>query len=90
MASVTKYAGIVTATTGVDYASWYDLTDMLVESEYAFASMSSFDPKAQVTLTNFGFNLPEGAEPTKITVEYVQYKNTSVGLSSPQIDILHK
>ena len=87
MASITKYAGTITQTSGTGYASFTNLDNILTYAGVAKASITSSET-AEVTLTNFGFNLPEGAEPTRVIVEYAHY-STNGEVKSPRINILY-
>ena len=85
MASITKYAGAITQTSGTGYTSFTNLNNILTYNGLAQANITSSET-AEVTLTNFGFNLPEGAEPTKVTVTYAHYSFSS-NVNSPRITI---
>ena len=78
MASVTKYPGTVSQTTGGKFVSFSNLNNVKnsVENAHAVSSVlikskkQSPNRPSTVSCKGFGFNLPEGAEPTKITVTY--------------------
>lgn len=90
MASVTKYAGTVTQTTGGHYVSFDYLSNIrnAAEGSHAVSSVliqgksETKNRPSTISCTGFGFNLPLGAEPTKIIVEYRHRKNTGSDYSS--------
>ena len=78
MASLTKYAGTVSQSTGGNYRTFSDLANIKNNVNGSWANSngnikgksSSPNRPSTITCTNFGFNLPEGAEPTKIITTY--------------------
>jgi len=90
MASVTKYAGTVTQTTGGHYVTFDYLSNIrnAAEDSHAVSSIliqgksETKNRPSTISCTGFGFNLPLGAEPTKIIVEYRHRKNTGSDYSS--------
>ena len=90
MASVTKYAGTVTQTTGGHYVSFDYLSNIrnAAENSHAVSSVliqgkgETKNRPSTISCTGFGFNLPLGAEPVKIVVEYRHRKNTGSDYSS--------
>ena len=90
MASVTKYAGTVTQTQGGPFVPFDYLNNIrnAAESSHAVSSIliqGKHETKTRpsmISCTGFGFNLPLGAEPTKIIVEYRHRKNTGSDYSS--------
>ena len=90
MASVTKYPGTVSQTTGGKFVSFSNLNNIKnnVDNAHAVSSVlirskkSSPNRPSTVSCTGFGFNLPEGAEPTKITVTYRHRKNAGSDYSA--------
>lgn len=90
MASVTKYAGTVTQTMGGPFVPFDYLNNIrnAAESSHAVSSIliqgkHETKPRpSMISCTGFGFNLPLGAEPTKIVVEYRHRKNTGSDYSS--------
>ena len=90
MASTTKYAGTVTQTTGGHYVSFDYLNNIrnAAENSHAVSSIliqgksETKNRPSTISCTGFGFNLPLGAEPTKIIVEYRHRKNTGSDYSS--------
>jgi len=90
MASVTKYAGTVTQTTGGHYVTFDYLGNIrnAAEDSHAVSSVliqgkaETKNRPSTISCTGFNFNLPLGAEPTKIVVEYRHRKNTGSDYSS--------
>ena len=90
MASVTKYPGTVSQTTGGKFVSFSNLNNIKNSTENAHAvssvliksKKSTPNRPSTVSCTGFGFNLPEGAEPTKITVTYRHRKNAGSDYSA--------
>jgi len=90
MASVTKYAGTVSQTTGGHYVSFDYLSNIrnAAEDSHAVSSIliqgksETKNRPSTISCTGFNFNLPLGAEPTKIVVEYRHRKNTGSDYSS--------
>lgn len=90
MASVTKYAGTVTQTMGGPFVPFDYLNNIrnAAENSHAVSSIliqgkHETKPRpSMISCTGFGFNLPLGAEPTKIVVEYRHRKNTGSDYSS--------
>lgn len=90
MASVTKYAGTVSQTTGGHYVTFDYLNNIrnAAENSHAVSSVliqgkaETKNRPSTISCTGFGFNLPLGAEPTKIVVEYRHRKNTGSDYSS--------
>lgn len=90
MASVTKYAGTVTQTMGGPFVPFDYLNNIrnAAENSHAVSSIliqGKHETKTRpsmISCTGFGFNLPLGAEPVKIVVEYRHRKNTGSDYSS--------
>ena len=82
MASVTKFAGTVSQTSGGKYCTFSNLNNIKNSTSGSWAVSSvliqgkSETPNRPSTVTgsNFGFNLPVGAEPTKVIVTYRHQK----------------
>lgn len=82
MASLTKYAGTVTQVTGGKYCSFSNLNNIKNNDvgSYAVSNVliqgksESPNRPSTITCTNFKFNLPVGAEPTKVIVTYRHQK----------------
>ena len=100
MAKLTKYAGTVTQTTGGSYVSWSNLANIKNNTVSSWATSngrikgknSSPNRPAPVMCTNFSFNLPTGAEVSKVTVEYRHRKEAYNGhtpnIPAPTISLL--
>ena len=90
MASVTKYAGTVSQTTGGHYVTFDYLSNIrnAAEGSHAVSSVliqgksETKNRPSTISCTGFNFNLPLGAEPVKIVVEYRHRKNTGSDYSS--------
>lgn len=78
-----KYATQVSQSTGGRFVSWSNLNNIrnAAKESYAVSSVlikgksESPNRPSTVSCTGFGFNLPVGAEPTKVTIEYNHKKN---------------
>ena len=97
MATLTKFPGTVSQTTGGNYRTFSDLTNIKVIGSGLYATSSanikgkSSSPNRPSTIscTNFNFNLPTGAEVTKVNVHYNHRKNVSgLRVGSPTITLL--
>ena len=95
MASLTKYAGSISQTTGTVYSSFSNLANLKNGSDGSLATTSdvkgkSTNPNRPSTLsfTNFNFNLPTGAEVTKVIVTYRQKKGGGCSVGAPTISLL--
>ena len=97
MATLTKFPGTVSQTTGGNYRTFSDLNNIKVIGSGLYATSSanikgkSSSPNRASTIscTNFNFNLPTGAEVTKVTVHYNHRKNVSgLRVGSPTITLL--
>lgn len=96
MSSLTKYAGTISQTTGGNYRTFSDLNNLKNNVEGSWANSSgnikgkSSSPNRPSTLsfTNFGFNLPTGAEVSKVTVYYRHKKTGSLNIAAPTISLL--
>ena len=95
MASIIKYAGSISQTTGTVYSSFSNLGNLKNGSDGSLATTSdvkgkSTNPNRPSTLsfTNFGFNLPTGAEVTKVIVTYRQKKGGKCSIGAPTISLL--
>ena len=82
MSSMTKYAGTVTQTTGGSYRTFSDLANVKDGSSSSATSSGNIKGKSSspnrpstLTFTNFGFNLPTGAEVTRVSVSFCHRKN---------------
>ena len=100
MASLTKYAGTVTQTTGGSYVSWLNLNNVKNNASGSWATSngrvkgksSSPNRPSPVSCTNFSFNLPTGAEVTGVKVTYRHMKQSYNGhvcnIPAPTISLL--
>ena len=96
MASLTKYAGTISQTTGGNYRSFSDLNNLKnnVEGSWAVSNgnikgkSSSPNRPSTLSFTNFGFNLPTGAEVSKIVITYRHKKTGSLSIGAPTISLL--
>lgn len=90
MASLTKYAGTVTQVTGGKYCSFSNLNNIKNNDNGSYAvsnvliqgKSESPNRPSTITCTNFKFNLPVGAEPTKVIVTYRHQKVAGSDYSS--------
>lgn len=71
MASVTKYATVATQYSGM--GEIHNLDAILLEEGYATTTLNSTYSRVGIGVYNFGFNIPEGAEIDRVTVEYVHW-----------------
>ena len=96
MASLTKYAGTISQTTGGKYRTFSDLNNLKNNVDGSWANSNgnikgkSSSPNRPSTLsfTNFGFNLPTGAEVSKIVITYRHKKTGSLSIGAPTISLL--
>ena len=95
VASLTKYAGTISQTTGTVYSSWSNLGNLKNGSDGSLATTANINGKASnpnrpstLSFTNFGFNLPTGAEVTKVIVTYRQKKGGKCSIGAPTISLL--
>ena len=87
MATITKHPGTITQTTGGKFRDFKNLNNIknTTTGSYAVSNgnirgkSGSPNRPSTLTLKNFGFNLPVGAEPTKVTVNYRHMKTGSGG-----------
>ena len=97
MPSVTKYPGTITQNTGTTVVSYSNLNN-LKNNNATYATTALIGTKNDtkknpptIKCTNFGFNLPNGSEVTKITVEYAHQRTAynsnyaSIGKNTIQI-----
>ena len=95
MASLIKYANSISQTTGTVYSSFSNLGNLKNGSDGSLATTSDVKGKSTtpnrpstLSFTNFGFNLPTGAEVTKVVVTYRQKKGGKCSVGSPTISLL--
>ena len=96
MSSLTKYAGTISQTTGGNYRSFSDLNNLKTNEDYAWANSngnikgkgSSPSRPSTLTFKNFNFNLPTGAEVSKVIVTYRHKKTGSLNIPAPTLTLL--
>jgi len=95
LASIIKYAGTISQTTGTVYSSFSNLGNLKNGSDGSLATTSDVKGKSTtpnrpstLSFTNFGFNLPTGAEVTKVIVTYRQKKGGKCSVGAPTISLL--
>ena len=96
MVSLTKYAGTISQSTGGNYRTFSDLSNLKNNVEGSWANSngnikgksSSPNRPSTLSLTNFAFNLPTGAEVSKVTVYYRHKKTGSLNIGSPTVSLL--
>ena len=97
MASVSKYCNTVSQTTGGKFRSFSNLNNIknntvdshAVSSGLIEGKSESPNRPSTVTCTNFKFNLPVGAEPTKVTVVYRHRKDKGTDWTSSNKRIMN-
>ena len=95
MASLVKYANTISQTTGTVYSSFSNLGNLKNGSDGSLATTSDVKGKSTtpnrpstLSFTNFDFNLPTGAEVTKVVVTYRQKKGGKCTVGAPTISLL--
>ena len=95
MASLTKYAGSISQTTGGKFAQFSNLANMKNATNGSWATTANIKGKSgspnrpsTLSFTGFGFGLPTGAEVSKVTVTYRHRKTGSVTIGAPTISLL--
>ena len=95
MASLVKYANTISQTTGTVYSSFSNLGNLKNGSDGSLATTSDVKGKSTtpnrpstLSFTNFNFNLPTGAEVTKVVVTYRQKKGGKCSVGAPTISLL--
>lgn len=97
MASLTKLPGVVSQTTGGNYRTFSDLANIKVIGSGLYATSSgdilgknsSPNRPSIVSCSNFSFNLPAGAEVSKVTVQYNHRKSSSgLSIGAPTVTLL--
>jgi len=86
----TRYCKTVSQSTGANYVTWSNLNNIKTSSSGAYAVSSVLIKKkgaspnrpSSITCTDFDFNLPVGAEPTRVIVEYSHKKTGGSDVSS--------
>ena len=96
MASLTKYAGTVSQSTGGNYRTFSDLANIKNNVDGSWANSngnikgknSSPNRPSNVSCTNFSFNLPTGAEVSRVRVYYRHKKTGSLNIPAPTLTLL--
>ena len=100
MATLTKYAGTVSQTTGGSFVSWSNLANIKNNTTGSYATSngrikgksSSPNRPSTISCTNFSFNLPTGAEVTNVKIEYrhrkEKYNGKVCNVPAPTISLL--
>lgn len=95
MASKTKYAGSISQTTGGSFASFSNLNNLKNNADNSWATTSTIKGKSgspnepsTLSFSNFGFNLPVGAEPTRVIVTYRHKRSGGCNVPAPIITLL--
>lgn len=95
MASLTKYAGTISQTTGGKYAQFSNLANLKNTVEGSWATTANIKGKSaspnrpsKLSFTGFSFGLPTGAEVSKVTVTYRHRKTGSCTIGAPTISLL--
>ena len=100
MATTTKFGGTITQTTGGKYCTFNNLANINRGGEGVWATSngrikgknSSPNRPSTISCTNYNFNLPTGAEPTKVTITYryrkEKYNGNVCNIQAPTITLL--
>ena len=95
MATITKYAGTISQTTGGKYAQFSNLANMKNNVGGSWSTTETIKGKSgspnrpsTLSFTHFGFNLPTGAEVSKVTITYSHRKTGSCTIGAPTISLL--
>ena len=95
MASITKYAGTITQTTGGKYATFSSLNYLKNNASGQWAHTVTINVKtgtpnrpSTISLTNFNFNLPTGAEINNVKITYRHRKTGKLNIGAPTISLL--
>lgn len=90
--TVTKYPGIITQNSGKNIRQFKDLNNLKNNSNSVAVTNGRIQGKnktvnkpAKITCTNFGFNIPKGAEIKKIVVNYSHQKLEYTSKKIPNI-----
>lgn len=83
MASKTKYPTHATQTSGGNFVQWSPLQNIMVNQREVYAHSNReimgkdepFNRPSTITVNRFDFNLPLGAEPTRVIIEFGHKKN---------------
>ncbi len=95
MASLTKYAGTISQTTGGKYAQFSNLANLKNNVDGSWATTANIKGKSSspnrpstLSFTGFSFGLPTGAEVSKVNVTYRHRKTGSCTIGAPTISLL--
>ena len=95
MASLIKYAGTISQSTGGKFAQFSNLANLKNNVEGSWSTTTNIKGKSgspnrpsTLSFTGFGFGLPTGAEVSKVTVTYRHRKTGSVTIGAPTISLL--
>ena len=95
MASLIRYANVVSQIYVIGYASFLNIGNLKNGSDNALATTENIMPIRQnmskpntLLFTDFGFNLPTGAEVKSVTVTYRHKKGGACSIGSPTITLL--
>jgi len=95
MASLTKYAGTISQTTGGKYAQFSNLSNLKNNVDGSWATTANIKGKSgspnrpsTLSFTGFSFGLPTGAEVSKVTITYRHKKTGSCTIGAPTITLL--
>lgn len=95
MASLTKYAGSISQTTGGKFAQFSNLANMKNATNGSWATTANIKGKSgspnrpsTLSFTGFSFGLPTGAEVSKVTITYRHKKTGSCTIGAPTISLL--
>ena len=95
MASLTKYAGVISQSTGGKFAQFSNLANLKNNVEGSWATTTNIKGKSgspnrpsTLSFTGFSFGLPTGAEVSKVTITYRHRKTGSCTIGAPTISLL--
>ena len=95
MASLTKYAGTISQSTGGKFAQFSNLANMKNATNGSWATTTNIKGKSgspnrpsTLSFTGFSFGLPTGAEVSKVTITYRHRKTGSCTIGAPTISLL--
>ena len=95
MASLTKYAGTISQSTGGKFAQFSNLSNLKNNVNGSWATTTNIKGKSgspnrpsTLSFTGFSFGLPTGAEVSKVTITYRHRKTGSCTIGAPTISLL--
>lgn len=95
MASLIKYAGTISQSTGGKFAQFSNLANLKNNVEGSWATTANIKGKSSspnrpstLSFTGFSFGLPTGAEVSKVTVTYRHRKTGGCTIGAPTISLL--